>query len=179
MSSRPMMKPVGDTVSKLNNEIAVGEDLDFQRKWWKFERAAWAVLVSILIIDLAGGLGRGPLAKAKERSPDGSIQIEYERLQRMGSPSIVTITFQPSVVKTGTVTLFVTNSLVKKLGAQRVIPEPQSTVVGNGGLTYNFPVTGMPGSIEFDLQPTSIGLHHLLVQVAGAAPVRLNIFVFP
>lgn len=34
-------KPVEDTVPKVNNEVAVGEDLNFQRAWWKVERGIW------------------------------------------------------------------------------------------------------------------------------------------
>ena len=34
-------KPIADSVAKVDGEVAVGEDLEFQRKWWKFERATW------------------------------------------------------------------------------------------------------------------------------------------
>ncbi|HTD55468.1 MAG TPA: hypothetical protein VK670_08795 [Silvibacterium sp.] len=179
MPSKPLTTPVQDTVSKLDNQVAIGEDLGFQRKWWKFERAAWVMLALILLLDITGAFGRGPIAKARTRAPDGSMLIDYERLERIGTPSMVTITFAESAMKSGTVTLYVTDGLVQKLGAQRVIPQPETTVLGHGGLTYTFSASGMPGSIEFDLQPTSVGPHNLVVQVVGAAPVTLNIFVFP
>jgi hypothetical protein len=31
-------KPVEHTIEKVNDEIAVGSDLEFQRRWWRFER---------------------------------------------------------------------------------------------------------------------------------------------
>ena len=32
MATKPLSKPVEDSVAKVDGEIAVGEDLDFQRK---------------------------------------------------------------------------------------------------------------------------------------------------
>jgi len=31
---------IDDSVAKVDDEVAGGEDLDFQRRWWKFERRA-------------------------------------------------------------------------------------------------------------------------------------------
>jgi hypothetical protein len=68
MVSKPFTKPVEDSVARVNYEVAVGEDLEFQRKWWKFENAAWVLFTLIIIIDLLGVFGRGPVAKAKHRT---------------------------------------------------------------------------------------------------------------
>jgi hypothetical protein len=49
----------------VNDEITVGEDLQFQRKWWVFERVIWILFSLILVLDIAGVFGRGPVAKAE------------------------------------------------------------------------------------------------------------------
>jgi hypothetical protein len=52
-------KPVEDSIAKINAEVAVGEDLAFQKKWWVFERWVWIVFTLILLLDLSGAPGHG------------------------------------------------------------------------------------------------------------------------
>ena len=54
MPSQAPTKPVEDTISKVNDEIAVGSDLEFQRKWWRFTHLIWIVFTAIVIADLLG-----------------------------------------------------------------------------------------------------------------------------
>ena len=172
-------KPIEDSVAKVDGEVAVGEDLAFQRKWWKFERAVWIFFTLILILDLAGAFGRGPLSHTQRAASDGSLNLRYERIERAGTPSILTVDLGPAALRDGKATLFVSESVVKELGAQRVIPSPETTVLGNGGLTYTFPASGTSGSVQFALQPSGPGLRHILIRAAGAEPVRADILVFP
>jgi hypothetical protein len=179
MATKPVTKPVQDSVAKVNNEVAVGEDLDFQRKWWRFENAAWIFFTLIIILDLAGLFGRGPIAKAERRTADGTIDVKYERIERTGSPSIMTIAFGPAAIQNGKVHLYVSNSLVKPLGTQRVIPAPQDSVIGEGGLTYTFPTTKPPASVDLELQPSGPGIYDFTIHVIGAQPVHAKIVVVP
>ena len=54
MATKTFSKPVGDSIAKVNNEVAVGENLDFQRKWWRFENFIWIFFTVIIVLDLAG-----------------------------------------------------------------------------------------------------------------------------
>src|ERR1700759_2181865 len=110
MASEFGVAPGKDSVAKVNNEVAVGEDLDFQRKWWRFENAAWVAFSLIILFDLAGLFGRGPLAKAECRSSDGSIDVQYERIERTNSPSILSIHFNQAAIHDGQIKLFVSQS---------------------------------------------------------------------
>jgi hypothetical protein len=179
MVSGPSTKPIADSVAKVNDEIAVGEDLEFQRKWWRFENIAWIFFALIIVLDLAGLFGRGPLARAQRHAADGTIDVKYERIERTDSPSILTIQFAQSAIHDGKIRLFVSNSLVKELGAQRVIPAPQETVVGEGGLTYTFLASAPPARVDLALEPPGPGEFPFTISVAGAQPVRANIFVVP
>ena len=116
MSGTAFTRPIDDCVEKVNGEVAVGEDLPFQRKWWRFERATWIFFGLILLLDVAGVFGRGPVAKAQRRAPDGSI---------------------------------------------------------------SFPVSSLPASVEFALEPTGPGLRHLTLRVPGLTPVSVGVFVVP
>jgi hypothetical protein len=171
--------PVRDSVPKINNEIAVGSDLEFQRKWWKFEKFVWAFFTLVLILNLCGFLGRGPAAKAHRTTHDGSLDVSYDRLERYGTPSQVRIQFSPATIRDGKVQLWVSESLVKTLGNQRVSPEPQTSTVGQGGILYTFPATTPPATVQFALQPATTGSTSVQFQVPGFQRLSLEIFVFP
>jgi hypothetical protein len=167
--------PVEDSVAKFGNEVAVGEDIEFQRRWWRFEKGVWVIFVLIVLLDLAGAFGRGPLAKAHANSRGGTMVIDYERIERFSTPSILTIHFGPSAVENGKIQLWVSDSVVKELGNQRVVPEPAASVIGNGGILYTFDATSLPDSVEFALQPSHPGVAHFELRVPGAtldAPPR-------
>ena len=179
MATKSFTKPVENSVAKVNDEVAVGEDLEFQRKWWRFENAAWVVFTLIIVLDLSGLFGRGPLAKAERRTADGTIDLKYERIERTDSPSIMTVQFGPSAIQDGKIHLYISNSLVKALGTQRVIPAPQESLVGEGGLTYTFSASKPPASVDLALQPAGPGIFDFTIGVVGADRVHARVVVVP
>jgi hypothetical protein len=84
------------------------------------------VFVLILIADLAGVLGRGRLAHA--HISNDTMEIGYERIERAGTPPILQVKFAPGV-PAGKTKLFVSQSVVDELGAQRVIPPPSESLI--------------------------------------------------
>src|SRR5437764_156048 len=142
MQSLQETKPVEDSIAKVNDDLAVGSDPGFQSKWERFERVIWIVLIVFIVLSAAGLFGRGPLAKAHARSPDGSLDITYERIERFGAPSVMRIRYSPAAVQNGFLPLWVSDALIKGLGAQRVVPQPAKAALENNGISYSFPVTG-------------------------------------
>jgi len=172
-------KPVEDTVPKINNEVAVGEDLDFQRAWWRVERGIWIFFLVLIIADLLGAFGRGWLAKAHATTQDKSLDVSYERIQRYSTPSILRIKIPGSIVHDSKAQLWVSEDLVKSLGNQRVVPHPDRSVLGRNGILYTFPVSTPPMTLQFALQPTSIGTNHISFQSPGFERLDLKIWVMP
>ena len=172
-------KPVGDSVPKVDGAVAVGEDLEFQKHWWRFERVIWAVFILVLLADLSGLLGRGPLANAKRDTADGTLHLKYERVARANTSSIMTITPGEPALQNGKFQLFVSDVIVKQLGAQRVIPEPVSSTLGNGGVTYAFAAARLPMTVQIELKPSFVGMHHFTIGVPGGQPIEAKTFVLP
>jgi hypothetical protein len=172
-------KPVEDSVAKINDEVAVGEDLVFQEKWWRFERAIWILFTAVILLDLAGAFGRGPIAHGHLASGDSTLAVKYDRIERAGTPTILDVSFGPSAIQNGKVRLFVSESIVTDLGAQRVVPAPDSTEVGNGGLTYTFPASVPPAAVQFALQPSGAGVYPFTLQVPGSQPIHARVVVVP
>jgi hypothetical protein len=179
MATGSFAKPVEDSIARVNDEVAVGEDLDFQRKWWRFENFIWMLFTVIIVLDLAGLFGRGPIAKAERRSADGTIDVKYERIERTDSPSMLEIHFAQSAINNGKINVYVSESLVKELGAQRVIPAPRESAVGYGGLTYTFAATRAPATVSLALEPAGPGIYDFTIGVVGAQPVHAKVVVVP
>jgi hypothetical protein len=179
MATGSFAKPVEDSIARVNDEVAVGEDLDFQRKWWRFENFIWMLFTVIIVLDLAGLFGRGPIAKAERRSADGTIDVKYERIERTDSPSMLEIHFAQSAINNGKINIYVSESLVKELGAQRVIPAPRESAVGYGGLTYTFAATRAPATVSLALEPAGPGIYDFTIGVVGAQPVHAQVVVVP
>lgn len=180
MPSPVRTSPVEDNISKVEDDLAVGEDLEFQRRWWRFERAVWWIFVLTIVLDLAGVFGRGPLAKAGDKTADGAMNLRYERFERFETPSILTIHFGPAAVRNGRIQLWVNDEVIKGLGNQRIIPEPQSSVLAEGGILYTFPVGRGSDSIEFALQPSSPGIKHFTLRLPEAGDqMTKRVIVYP
>jgi hypothetical protein len=179
MASKSSSQPVEESVSKVNNEVEVGEDLDFQRKWWRFENFVWIIFSLIIVLDLCGVFGRGPVANARRRTADGTIDVKYERIERTESPSLITIRFGQSAIVDGKIKLFISQSLVQELGTQRIIPAPSTSEVGKSGLTYTFLASKPPASVDLALQPSGPGMYEFTIGVVGAEPLHAKVLVVP
>jgi hypothetical protein len=178
MPEQACISPIQDSVPKVG-DVAVGEDLEFQRRWWKFERAVWLFFLLILIADVLGLFGRGWLAKAQRTDAAQTVTLDYERIQRASTPSIMTFHFTPAAIQNGQIQLYVSEDVIKPLGAQRISPEPKASAMGDDGITYTFPATETPAIAEIQLQPSFPGSHHFRVQVLGGQPIDANVIVVP
>ena len=177
MSDIAFQKPVGDSVPKINDEVAVGEDLQFQRRWWKFEGVMWWLIAAVLLMNFAGLFGRGPLSHA--HMSNDAMDVTYERVERTGTPAILKVQFKAATGSARQVKLHVSQSIVEELGAQRVIPSPLDSAVGDGGLTYTFSAEEVPGSVEFALQPPRPGIYRFTVEVVGSSALSARVVVMP
>ena len=180
MAQEKFLNPMtGDEVPKVDNAVAIGEDLAFQERWWTFEKVIWSIFALILLADVLGLFGRGWLAKAKTGGPGTGMLVDYERVERASTPSIMDIHLQPEAIENGSIKLFVSDTIVKQLGNMRVAPQPQSSVIGNKGITYTFPVSGMPAEVQFALEPSFPGVHEFTLQVQGKPSVNGRVVVLP
>ena len=175
----PEEKAVGDSVPKIDNAVAVGENLRFQQGWWKFERALWIFFGILIVCDIAGIFGQGPAAKAKAVSSDGAMTLEYERIERTTTPSTMSFRFSPAAIEDGAIKVYVSGSAVAELGAQRIATQPASSVLGHDGVTYTFPMTDSKGQVHISLEPSKPGIFQLSVGLAGRDPIHARIIVVP
>jgi hypothetical protein len=91
----------------------------------------------------------------------------------------MTFHFKPAALRNGQIQLYVSEDLIKPLGAQRISPEPKDSAMGNNGITYTFLATKTPAIAEIQLEPSFPGTHHFRVQVVGGQPIDANVIVVP
>jgi hypothetical protein len=170
---------IGDPVPRVNGEIAVGEDLPFQQRWWSFQRKVMIVFVTVIALDLLGVFGRGPLAHGHATLSQGAADVRYDRVGRAGTPSMLTVVFRQSAVRDGKIDLWVDGALTKDLGTQRVIPQPTTSTIDNDGIRYVFPVQSLPGRMQFALQPPHPGIYPLHMRLGDGPVETLHMVVMP
>lgn len=132
----------------------------------------------ILVLDLLGAFGRGFLANGHRRTPDGVLDVRYEHIERYSTPSILRIHFGPTAIQNGKIPLYVSQSVVNELGNQRIIPQPESSILQAGGILYTFPASAA-GGIAFTLEPSRPGIFHFTLQVPGSEAFHARVLVFP
>ena len=166
-------------VPKVDDAVAVGEDLTFQEHWWTFERLIWSFFVLVLVADALGLFGQGWLAKATAGGQQNALTLRYERIERATTPSQLEVRFDPAAATNGAYQLFVSDSVIGDLGAQRIAPQPAGSQIGNGGITYTFPSIGGAARVLIELEPAKIGVHHFTVQVPGHPAIQTRVVVLP
>ena len=180
MANLQFKTPVVDSVPKVNHEVAVGEDMEFQRRWWAFEKLVWIFFGIILLLTLLGAFGRGWLAHTCVKSPDGGLDLKYDRIQRTGTPSDLTVAFGANAIHNGEIQLFVSESLINKLGALRISPQPVKSTLGDGGVTYTFAANGRPATAVFALLPSGPGAFVFRVALPEAgSSIQSKVVVVP
>ncbi len=107
------------------------------------------------------------------------MRVRYERVARTGTLHSIAVRFGSDAARQGKVQLTVSDSIVKGLGAQRVIPQPEISAIAAGGMIYTFPVAIPPGEVDFELQPPAPGIYSFTLQVHGHPPVSRRVLVLP
>ncbi|MFH5925243.1 hypothetical protein [Roseomonas xinghualingensis] len=155
----------------------VGEDIHFQRRVWRFQRFGWGAMAVLVLLATLGVFGGGPLAKAKSSSADGTIEVEWERIERIGRDSRLRIrTVGPP---TAPLTLRLEGGLAEvTLSAIEPQPRGESRAPGRVWLRFDPPAEGHAAEIVLNLRSAKPGI--VQGQLAlGDAVLPLRLFVLP
>lgn len=140
--------------------LHAGDDTEFEKAWWRIEIGIWVFLVLLIGSAATGLLGRGPLAKKKASSPDGRLVVNYDRISRFKTPSATIVQISPSGAGGHDISLWVNDTLVRHLGLSKVVPDPERSEPGPGGVTYTWRVGDItrPFAVRLDLEPDQPGV---------------------
>jgi len=161
--------------------LEIHQDLSFERRNWRVQRAGWAVMALFVLAGLTGGFGRGPLSDTDVTSSGGLLRLGYERFTRHGSPTKLRFTVAPGGIDDDTVRLLVSRPFLEGQQIEDIQPDPEWAVVSADRVTYAFHVRpGEPAHILIRLTPDAYALRHAEVSLAdGREAIRVWQFVFP
>lgn len=157
--------------------LQLDEDLPLQKREWKLQRIAWAILYALLAAITLGLLGNGPLSHSFKETEDGSIVIEYEKFLRHRSPETVRLTVIPL---SDTVWLQLSGEYMRLIEIKKIVPEPEQVIPGEDASTFIFQTEyARPMQIAFHFQPEKIGMLDGWMGLEGPSRLALNQFVYP
>jgi hypothetical protein len=166
---------------KKKGDFEIGEDLDFQRKEWLFERLGWVVLALLMLAAMLGLFGGGPLDGAQAASPDGLMQVSYARFGRFSAPQTMEITLSPQARQEGHVGVAFHQQFVDKLKIQQTNPEPESVEVHGDWVVYlyQWPEGNSPLNINVYMQAEKTGSLQAELGLAGKPGMSIRQFIYP
>jgi len=169
----------------IDEELEVGFDQKFEKKWRRLEIGSQGVMVLIVLAALAGLFGRGPFSHRTHRTSDGRLAVDFEPLARWGTTTQVTVHLSSPITSSAAprgegatvqARVFVSNEIVEPLGLQQVIPQPNATEAIGGGAVYDFAIP--PGQdsalVRFVLKPSTVGLVTAEVREGDAGSESLS-----
>jgi hypothetical protein len=164
------------------DDIEVGFDDTFQDRFARTVYVIRTVGVIFILLGLSGALGRGPLAHATGRSPDGTFSMEYDRLLHARTPAIITVDCANCITTAGdTWRLTLRGDIVKGSRFDNIVPQPIAMASSNDSLTLTF--AKIPGAaaarVSFTQEPMSYGPMRGDVQVNAGERLPWSQFTFP
>ncbi|HVL33554.1 MAG TPA: hypothetical protein VM600_08245 [Actinomycetota bacterium] len=161
-------------------DLEVEQDLDFQHRMWAAQRVGWAVIGLIFVAALLGLTGDGVLARATARTPDGAMELVYERIDRHRSPSGFEVRVDPTAGSDGRVEIWFEGSWIGEMQTESIYPEPDSVKVEGERVTYTFNVSGRERvTIAFDLTPEGIGIRRGAAGLSGGSALSITQVLLP
>lgn len=160
--------------------LELEQDLDAQRREWRFERAGWCVIAVVMGAALLGLFGDGPLARVGRSSARGDLSIEYDRVARSGAESHLAIRLGPDPSGDTLATVVVGRELLEAVDVERITPEPLDSRASATEVLYRFRRADPRQPIVIDVagSPARVGPLHGAIRAAGGG-VELHQFVLP
>jgi hypothetical protein len=168
-------------VPTTDRSIQIEEDLTYQRREWRFERAGWAVMVVLLLAGLLGLFGYGPLSRARAGT-QGALMVRYDRLQRASAPTEYHFQAAPWLTRNGQLRLRFDDALLDEVEMESILPEPVQMRAGPGYTEFVFAMDGTEGPsahLQFQFKPATFGHVRGRVSTEGAEPLVIDQIIFP
>ncbi|SFN59480.1 hypothetical protein SAMN05428971_1963 [Candidatus Pantoea varia] len=160
-------------------DYPIKEDMRWIRREWRIQRIGEYVLIALVILGACGLFSKGVLSNGSARSPDGTIQVEYERFGRVESNMDMLIRYNAPVTDRFNVTIG--GGALDNLQIQTLQPQPlEAVTIGSDlRLTFSSRDTGPDHAIWIGLQPRNPGRIAVSVSSGDHPPARFNQWIYP
>ena len=160
--------------------LELNHDVPFQRADWRAQRIGWVVLFLIVLAALAGLLGKGPLSDVSAASPQGQIQVEYDRFLHYRDPTSLQIHLKPPADADNELRVAFDHSYLHGFEIQRITPEPREELAGETEHVFVFEADDVRRStwIVLHLDPDEFGTIEGSLRV-GDESILIRHFIYP
>ncbi|MDQ3657829.1 MAG: hypothetical protein M3457_22490 [Chloroflexota bacterium] len=150
------MKRVGD--------LEIDQDVGFEQRQWKIQRAGWVVMALIVVAALSGVFGSGPLSAATAGDEE-TLVVHYQRFVRHQGQGELVVKVGPNQASAGEVEFWITMEYLGEIDLQGISPEPDEVRSAGDRQVFVFLVDdpAQPLEVTITYFPNGLG------RVSGAA----------
>lgn len=157
-------------------KLEIQEDRDFQERFWKAERVAWAAFGLIILAGALGFLGSGGLF-ARGSVKAGDSGLEYPRVARWQTGERILVSFGPRATDERRVLL--SRRFAETFTLEDAQPRPLRAQTSASGELLIFSVkAGETGEAALRVKPNSPGFVQAVLTIDDN-PASATIFVLP
>jgi hypothetical protein len=142
-------------------DLEIEQNPGLDRRIWLVQRWAWGVIAVLLLLGLLGIFGTGVFSQTSVTTPDGSLEVRYERFGRTHSTMRIEVRLRPDPTRVGDGLARIRLGRASPGGVmvEDVDPIPLRVEAGTESSAYLFPVLepGAPIRVNFYLKPDQIG----------------------
>ena len=144
------------------------------------ERVGWIAAGVILLVALAGFLGRGPLSFRQAAAEDGSLTVRYYLTERYEAPCELKIWFTLPTPEE-TVRLAVSRAFAYLTTAESIVPEPAGVEIQAEDIVYTFQAADIRAGSHVTYRYTNddFGWLQYAIRLEGHPSVKVTQFVLP
>jgi hypothetical protein len=162
--------------------LEIGEDPEFQRRFWRIQNAGLIFMGLFLLAGLLGVFGgAGPLASTTSASEQGELTISHPRFLRNRAPIDLEIHLQPDTLQQSRAEIEVDLVYIQQFDILNINPEPSSMLAGSESVTYVFDLvdTSQSMHVTFHMQPERPGLVTGKIGIAGEPAIEFRQLIYP
>ena len=169
------------TELKQVGELQIAEDLEFQRKEWRFERIGWALMALVLLAALLGLLGPGPLSNATAGEEGGALWAKYQRFAHRSALTRLEVYAGPNTAQEGQLRLWVSRETIGVNEVRGIQPEPEQVSAAGDRFVYTFAVDDPAREVVvyFLLEPTKYFRQQIALGIEGGPQLGFTQVLYP
>jgi hypothetical protein len=152
-------------MGKKTGGFQIDQDLGFQRREWRMQRAGWWALTAFVVAAVLGLFGGGVVSSARAGDEGSALWIDYERFVRVGAPSRLSVHLG-TPADGNAYELHINREYFESLRIEQIVPAPERTAVGVSDVTLFFPATPPVGLVILDVQPLEPGRHPVRISTS-------------
>ena len=154
------------------------QNLKFERRWMRFERTMWMLMIAMLMAACFGVFGRGAYARTTTES--GPLEVKFDRVIRARSQSQLTVRINESGTHSGQVRMIVSGDLLGRARMLEIHPQPSNTTAFDHAAALTFNVEpSKPATVTFVQQVQGFGRVQSHVGVDNGPAIAIDQVILP